>query len=68
MSRTPVVGLVCQGLAELAGTVADDNINDDGFLAVLLFELLYDNFLEVGCQFGGHEVDGAAAEAAAHDA
>ena len=55
-------------LTELASTIADDNIDDNGLLAILCFELLNNNFLEVGSKFVCYEVDGATTEAATHDA
>ena len=51
-------------LAEFACTVADNHVDDDGFLAVFCLKLLNNNLLEVVYQFVSNEVDGAAAEAA----
>lgn len=55
-------------LEETTATVTDDNVDNDGLLAILLFELLYDNLLEVGSEFISYEVDGATTEATTHDA
>ena len=56
------------GLAELARTIADNNIDDDGSLAVLGCELLLNNLHEVVVQLVGNQVDGTATETTAHDA
>ena len=55
-------------LAELACTVADDDIDDDGFLAILGLELLLHSLDETVVVMLIDEVDGASSETAAHDA
>ena len=55
------------GLEELAGTVADDDVDDDGLLAELGLELFLGSLHEAVVVVLINEVDGAAAEAAAHD-
>ena len=57
-----------QELAKFSGTVADNHIDDDGFLAEFGLVFGLDDFHEVVIQFFADEVDGAAAESAAHDA
>ena len=54
-------------LAELARTVADNHVDNDGLLAILGLELLLHFALEGIYEFVSHEVDGATAEATAHD-
>lgn len=53
-------------LAEFARAVADDYIDNDWLLAVLLFELLDCCLYEVVVEFVGNEVDCTTAEAATH--
>ena len=54
-------------LAEFARAVADDYIDNDWLLAVLLFELLDCCLYEVVVEFFSHEVDCTTAEATTHD-
>ena len=54
-------------LAELAGTVADDDVVDLGLVAVLGIELLLSRCNELAVEVVANEVDGAAAKATAHD-
>ncbi len=56
------------GLAKFARTVADYYIDNDGFFAELLLIGLLGGSNEVLVQVATHEVDGATAEAATHDA
>ena len=61
--------LICSGemLAEPTRAVADDHVVDLGLVAVLLVELLLGCGDEVLVEVVAYQVDGAAAEAAAHD-
>ena len=54
-------------LAEPTRAVADDHVVDLGLVAVLLVELLFGCGDEVLVEVVAYQVDGAAAEAAAHD-
>ena len=55
------------GLAEFARTVTDDNVDDLAVLAKLFAIALLGLCDEGVVEFVGNEVDGAAAEATAHD-
>ena len=55
-------------LAELARAVADDDVVDFGLVTVFLVEALLGVSDELAVEVVAHQVDGAAAEAAAHDA
>ena len=56
------------GLAELAGTVADDDVVDLGLVAVLLVKALLGIGYELTIKVVAHKVDGATTKAATHDA
>lgn len=55
-------------LAEFAGTVADNHVNDDWLFAELSLELLLSSLHEAVVVVLVNKVDGAAAETAPHDA
>ena len=59
--------MFCLRLAETAGTVTDDDIDDLGLMAVLGSKLLLSISNELLVEVGTYKVDGAATEAAAHD-
>jgi hypothetical protein len=56
------------GLAKLTGTVANDDVVDFGLMTVLLEEAFDGIIDKLAIEVVAYQIDGAASEAATHDA